>query len=272
MLLNKTVGFLLNPLTAGLLLLAAAAVLQLRRKACAAGVMTLLSFLWFWCWSTPAMYRFLGCALERPFPPQRAEALPAADAIVILGGGMGCNTNLPYAEMWSAADRVWHAARLYRAGKAPLVIPSGGGEEHSSVPLLLDLGVPRKAIRIEAEARNTEENARFVERVIRRLPGQGKAKRPRVLVVTSAWHMRRALLHFRQTGVEAVPAATDHEATTQRQSGIGVTDLLPAYDKFYGNCVMAKEYLGYALYRLKYAWRPQGGKAGRKQLKGKGVS
>ena len=261
MVLNKGIVLLCNPLTVGLLLLllAMAAGLSQRCKSRTASLMILLPFFWFWCWATPAMYRFLGYALEIPYPPQCAETLPKADAIIILGGGMGSNTNLPYAEMWSAADRVWHAARLYKAGKAPLVMPSGGGESYSSVPLLLDLGVPRRAIRIESEARNTEENALFVERELRKVLGRPKAKPGRVLVVTSAWHMRRALLHFRQTGLEAIPAATDHEATTQRQSGIRVKDLLPAYDKFYGNCVMAKEHLGYVLYRLKYAWRPQGG-------------
>ena len=114
------------------------------------------------------MYRWIGGALEREWPIVKAEDAPKADAIVLLGGGMGSNTNVyPYAEMWNGADRVWHAARLYKAGKAPIVIPTGCNERESAVPLLRDLGVPESAILVEDEARNTEENARFVERMLK---------------------------------------------------------------------------------------------------------
>lgn len=256
MFLNRLVGFFVSPLTIGILLVLAGAGLQLLRKRRAGLAVVLFAAVWFWVWSMPAFYLLLGYGLERGYPPQRAEAMPEADAIVVLGGGMGCNTNLPYAEMWSSADRVWHAARLYRAGKAPVVIPSGAGDQFAALPLLVDLGVPRKAIRVEAEARNTEENALLVERFVRRLPGMEKKKKPRVLVVTSAWHMRRALLNFQQTGLEAMPASADHEATTQRQAKLSVKDFLPAYDRFYMSCVMAKEYAGYWLYRGKYLLRP----------------
>ena len=118
------------------------------------------------------MYRWIGVALEREWTAVKAEDAPKADAIVLLGGGMGSNTNVypnaeMYSEMWSGADRVWHAARLWKAGKAPIVIPTGCGEKESAVPLLRDLGVPDEAILVEDKARNTEENARFVERILK---------------------------------------------------------------------------------------------------------
>ncbi len=254
MFLNRLVGFFLSPLTLGILLMAVGSGLQFLRKRRAGIAFALFAAAWFWVWSMPAFYLLLGYGLERAYPPKRAEAMPKADAIVVLGGGMGCNTNLPYADMLHAADRVWHAARLYKAGKAPVVIPSGTGDLFAVVPLLVDLGVPRKAIRVETESRNTEENALFVEKVVRQLPGMEKKQKPSVLVVTSAWHMRRALLNFQQTGLEAVPAPADHEALTLRQGKLAVKDFLPAHDRFYMSCVMAKEYTGYWLYRVKYLW------------------
>ena len=133
------------------------------------------------------MYRWIGGALENEWPVVKAEEAPKADAIVLLGGGMGSNTNVyPYAEMWNGADRVWHAARLYKAGKAPIVIPTGCGERDSAVPLLCDLGVPESAILVEDAARNTEENARFVERMLKtshaeaQRRGEGDGKNSRV--------------------------------------------------------------------------------------------
>lgn len=65
---------------------------------------------------TPIMTWVVGVPLEREFlvegrvPP--VETFPAADAIVLLGGSMGVETNSSsYAEMSASADRVWQAAR-----------------------------------------------------------------------------------------------------------------------------------------------------------------
>ena len=253
MILNRIVGFLINPLMLGIVLIAVSALLQIRHKQRSAIAMSLVALFWFWCWATPALYFILGCGLEKAYPPLEAGKMPVADAIVVLGGGMNRNTTLPYAEMYSSADRVWHAARLYRAGKAPVVIPSGEGEERSAVPLLLDFGVPRQAIRVESKARNTEENALLVEKLVNTLPGAVKIRAPRVLLVTSAWHMRRALQNFGQTGLDVIPAATDHEAMVIQAEGLNGWCFLPSAEMFYRNSMMFKEYLGFSLYRLKYA-------------------
>jgi uncharacterized SAM-binding protein YcdF (DUF218 family) len=197
------------------------------------------------------MYRWIGGALENEWPVVKAEEAPKADAIVLLGGGMGSNTNVyPYAEMWGGADRVWHAARLYKAGKAPIVIPTGAGEKESSVPLLLDLGVPEGAIRVEPKARNTEENAMFVEKILE--PRNTQNTRKRVLLVTSAWHMRRSVLMYRKyaPSLEIIPAAADYEATVQTGHPFSLKDLWPDATMFYANSYILKEYIGYWGYRL----------------------
>ena len=244
------------------------------------------------------MYRWIGCALENEWPVVRAEEAPKADAIVLLGGGMGANTKVyPYAEMWNGADRVWHAARLYKAGKAPIVIPTGCGERESTVPLLRDFGVPESAIVVEDAARNTEENARFVERMLkmshaeaqRRGEGEGKngrvdggeidsrvervegegmdsrvervecvegeegeVRKPRVLLVTSAWHMRRSVLMYRKyaPNLEIIPAAADYEATVITGRPFAFKDIWPDSNMLFANSYIFKEYIGYWGYRL----------------------
>ena len=249
-LLNKVIGAIVSPVGIGVALLLVSFVARRRRVAKA--VLAAAAVLWLWFWSTPAVFRAFGDALESPWPARTAEDMPAADAIVVLGGGMGANTNAtPYAEMWFGADRVWHAARLFKAGRAPLVIPTGSGERESSLPLLLDLGVPRHAILIEDAARNTEENARCVAALL-----SGKAqdgRRPKVLLVTSAWHMRRAVLMFSQYApeLEVVPAPADYEATVRKRRGLRPSDFLPSAEAFYYNTVLFKEWLGYWGYRLR---------------------
>mgnify|MGYP002624449412 CR=1 FL=1 len=164
---NKIVCACVNPFMIGLALATFGSICAYVNRRRLGFCLVALSVLWLWLWSTPVMYRWLGCALEDACPIVKAEDAPVADAIVVLGGGMGANTNVyPYAEMWGGADRVWHAARLYKAGKAPVVITSGTGERESTVPLLVDFGVPASAIFVEDKARNTEENAKFVEEVL----------------------------------------------------------------------------------------------------------
>ena len=266
--INKVVGGLFNPLVIGLVMVVASGLCLWRNWRKAGFGLLIGAVTWLWLWSTPMMYRWLGGALESEWPVVKAEDTPQADAIVLLGGGMGSNTNVyPYAEMWNGADRVWHAARLYKAGKAPVVIPTGAGERESSVPLLLDLGVPESAIRVEPEARNTEENAKFVEKLLTtsdnpkpqlpttnyQLPTTNyQLPTKKILLVTSAWHMRRSMLMYRKyaPNLEIIPAATDYEATVQTGRPFSVKDLWPDATMFYANSYILKEYIGYWGYRL----------------------
>ena len=146
---NKLVGAVLSPLAIGIGLMAVSVLLaappngggrrNLKWWGMGVGVFAVL---WFWVWGTQVMMTIFALPLETDFPVVKAEDSPVADAIVVLGGGMGANSNnYPYAEMWSGADRVWHAARLFKAGKAPVVIPTGMGEE-----------TERKAVDVMAEA------------------------------------------------------------------------------------------------------------------------
>ncbi len=250
-LLNKIVGGCLNPLVIGLVLVIVGGLCLWRSWRKTGFGLLIGAVAWLWLWSTPMMYRWIGGSLESEWPVVKAEDAPTADAIVLLGGGMGSNTNVyPYAEMWNGADRVWHAARLYKAGKAPLVVPTGKGEQESTVPLLRDLGVPESAIVVENKARNTEENARFVEKILE--PRNTQNTRKRVLLVTSAWHMRRSVLMYRKyaPSLEIVPAAADYEATVQTGHPLCFKDIWPDTNALFANSYIFKEYLGYWGYRL----------------------
>ena len=187
-------------------------------------------------------------AINAYFVEARVDDLPEADAVVVLGGGVGADTNsLVYAELFMGADRVLHAARIVKAGKAPVVIASGEGEREASLPLLKEFGVPEEAILVENESRNTEENARRVAKLL-----ADRAERPRVLLVTSSWHMRRALLMFRRhaADVEVVPAAIDYEGIMAAESLALPWSLAPSADMLMKNSFMLKEYVGYWGYRL----------------------
>lgn len=249
--LNKIVGALLNPLMIGLVpMLAGFLLLALRpaRRRAAVAVFA-AGAAWLWFWSAGLTSGLLGLSLERAYPAQTVEDTPAADAIVLLGGGMGPSTNgCPYANLFAAGDRVWHAARLYHAGKAPRIIPTGTGCDAAELPFLLDLGVPRDAILLEDAARNTEENARYVAGLLKRPDGV----RPKVLLVTSALHMRRALFLYRRyaPGLDVLPAGTDYELTAAATHPFTPAALLPGAQALSDASYAFKEWLGYWGYRL----------------------
>ncbi len=207
------------------------------------------ALLWTLVWSSPLFYAWFGYTLERDYPPVPVAEIAPADAIVLLGGGMSPPAGpVRYPELSAAADRVWHAARLYQAGKAPVIIPSGNLESRSSAVLLRDLGVPAAAIRVEDASRNTAENALLSKQVLDELGAR------RVILVTSAFHMRRAQMLYERLGLEVVPAATDHEAThlraRNRTSGVRYK-LLPDPESLARNTYILKEYIGYWVYRLR---------------------
>ena len=195
--------------------------------------------------SSPACALLLGLPLERPYlASQSVESLPAADAVVVLGGGMSKVDGMEYPDMNDAADRVWHAARVWKAGKAPLVVVSGLNDLSAAVPLLLDLGVPREAIAVDDKSRNTYENSRFVEALIGERMA-GKAGEPSVLLVTSAWHMTRALGNFSKTSLVAVPAPCDFPVSNLWESNFHWWDwIAPTADNVKCTNYLFKEWLG----------------------------
>ena len=244
--INKIVGCLANPVGIGLAIAVAGLVLAIRKKTGARWCF-LGAALWLWIWATPFMSWVVGASLEREFLEDgkmpRIESLPQAEAILLLGGGMGGDTNIcAYAEMWTSADRVWQAARLYKAGKAPKIYASGGHVEMTTSGLLQDLGVPREAIVFVEEPRNTEEEAKAAA-------SRGERK---VLLVTSAWHMKRAKLMFEKyaPGVEVIPAPADWEGTYAGSWFDWTTALLPKSSNLSANEVWFHEWLGFWGYKF----------------------
>ena len=219
----------------------------------AAAGLAVFSVVWLWSWSTPFPTRVLIGPLADPYPIQPVEMAPAADAIVLLGGATKpVRRDMVYPDLTDSADRIWHAARLYHAGKAPLIIVSSGNvsgslkrpSRASAMRTLLDaLGVPDDAIVIEERSRNTRQNAVFTERIA---ADRGIG---RVLLVTSYWHLRRAEAVFRRVGLEVIPVATDYKG--KQGNKFFAWDLLPHIGRLSFNSVLFREHLGYLVYRFR---------------------
>ncbi|HXH01800.1 MAG TPA: YdcF family protein [Candidatus Competibacteraceae bacterium] len=252
--LSKVVTQIAYPLCTSLLLAALAGLLQWRGRRGLGGGLLLLALGWLWLWSTPQVSEWLRGSLERRYTVVPLAQLPPADAIVVLGGGVE-GVHPPerlQPNLMAGADRVWQGAQLYRAGKAPRVVLSGGylqwgrsrqPEAEAMQTLIRDFGVPDEALILEGESRNTHQNALYTRALLER---HGLR---RVLLVTSALHMPRALAAFRAAGIEVIPVPSDVEVVGQHT--MTVLDWLPDAAALEGSSRALKEYLGLWVYRLR---------------------
>jgi uncharacterized SAM-binding protein YcdF (DUF218 family)/glycosyltransferase involved in cell wall biosynthesis len=120
-----------------------------------------------------------------------------ADAIVVFAGGVGESGRAG----GGAQERIAQAVDLFKSGYAPVMILSSGyvysfKEAEVMRALAVDQSVPASAIVLERRAANTYQNVTFVDEILREHGWR------RVLLVSSPYHMRRALLVWRKQAPE----------------------------------------------------------------------
>lgn len=248
-LLTKLLPLFVYPLGLAILFSLLGLIAALRGHAGRAAVFILLGVLILWGSATNVFSTFVINSLEQDYPPVSIEQMPKADAIVVLGGFTNATgTGIRLIELNDAVDRLFHGMRLYRAGKAPRVMLIGGAAEGSSpeadfmADLLSEFAVPRDKMLLENRSRNTRENGVNAVKIMQE---NGIKK---ILLVTSAYHMRRAKGVFEKLGIDVVPAATDYQVPEPDPS---ILDWLPDAGALELTTLGIKEYLGWWVYRLR---------------------
>ena len=225
-------------------MLGLALFLAWRRRSRLAAACGALAVVWLWAWSMPVLSLWLRGTLEDQFAQRPLSRVPQAQALVLLGGGVSPPSGRARdINLGAAADRVWYAARLFHAGKAPLLLLSGGSdpqrhafsEARAMAVFLQDLGVPAQALVLEEDSRNTLENAAFSAKLL------NERGIRHVLLVTSALHMPRALALFSAQGLQVEPAPTDFEADSLPPGGLA---WLPDAEALDGSGRAMKEWVG----------------------------
>lgn len=247
--LSKTLALLTQPLPLGLL--ASVGAWNLRhtpRWRVLRWCLLALAFVTLGLFSSGAVTNLLLAPLERAYP--RAPALPAAPgAIVLLGGTTDAEAVVrgPY-ELNAAADRFVEAIRLARRHPQAVLVISGGSSallRHTAreadvlAPLARELGVAGPRLRLDDQARNTRENALYSARLL------GDVRGP-VLLVTSAFHMRRAVACFAKVGLKVVPWPVDYQQVTLSSA----RNWLPRAVALDRSTTALREYLGWLAYRI----------------------
>jgi uncharacterized SAM-binding protein YcdF (DUF218 family) len=248
LILTKVVGATLLPPAVNLLMLLAAWGLWTRRARVARTLLALgLGSLFVL--SLPVVSGALRAGLER-YPALPPGAPPAAEAIVVLGGGRYREAPEYGGDTVSerSLTRARYAARLQRATGRPLLTSGGSvyGEGLAEAVLLKavleeELGVP--VTWVEAESRTTHENAVLSSRILR---AHGIE---RVYLVTDASHMTRAVEAFRAEGIEPVAAPTGFAVPGGAPAVFGWIPSAYALD---GSSEALHAYLGEIWYRLRW--------------------
>ena len=173
--------------------------------------------------STPVVSNVLMRAVEGWRVRQVTSDAPNADAIVVLSNGVTDVPGKSGAFEVDDFDRFLGGFDLYKAGKAPLLIfPGGWVASRPNLPLMgdvliaraRDFGVPASALSTTSKASNTEQEAAGVAEL---LGVEKSPTAPRILLVTSAYHMSRAEMLFRRAGLEVIPFPVDF------QTKLGIT-------------------------------------------------
>ena len=206
-LLSKALPLLLLPLGAALALLALA-VLQ-RRHWPVFAAMSLL-----WIFSTGVVSQLLWRWVEHPFQRRSVARAPLSDAIVVLSGGRHPAPGPAQISEWHDPDRFLAGVALFQSGRASrLLFTRGQNPFHPGLPPegelyraeAVDLGVPSTSIGLTDRVTNTAQEAKAIRRLL-------PQDRPRVLLVTSAFHMRRAQVLFERQGLTVLPYPVDFQA------------------------------------------------------------
>lgn len=173
------------------------------------------------------------------------------DAIVVLGGGI---TLTPDSEELGSHTlaRIMKGYEVYKlTGKDVIVTGASSmgrdgtaSEAEKMKETLIDLGTPSHKIIADSEAKNTFENALNTKKICEENHWK------RIILVTSAAHMPRAVTLFHNLGIEVVTVPTDYRYD---HASVGWPDFLPSSSALDANLAGIHEYIGQIWYATKTA-------------------
>jgi uncharacterized SAM-binding protein YcdF (DUF218 family) len=250
-LLSKTLGFFALPSNLVATLAALGIVLMFTRFRRAGRILATLGVVLLLLAGLSPLGNILIYPLEQRFPPWDT-ARGAPTGIVVLGGAISPDVSAAHGTpaLTEAAERLTAVTELARRFPAARIIYSGGNarlllvrgnEAEYALKLFESFGIARERLTPEDKSHNTVENARFSKALADPKPGE------RWLLVTSAYHMPRAIGIFRSAGfaVEACPV----DWRTR-----GRVDLMMPFDSLTGGLrrtdTAVREWVGLVAYRV----------------------
>lgn len=191
----------------------------------------------YYLFSITPVSNILLSPLEGKYFFLREEEMDQADNIVLLLGGRETDV-LRGSEVLRIAHTRGHDIKIIISGTDPL-LPSSK-EALGVKRFFASRGLKEEDIVIEGQSRNTRENIINVKEIVGEKP---------FFLVTSAFHMERALREFEKVGANPIPAPTDFRKRTEKYTLI---DFFPDPQNLRSSSLALNEYFGILWYRLKY--------------------
>ena len=214
----------------------------------------ILSVSVLWLLSTEPVRNALTNSLEFQHSILQMESIPKSNAaIIVLGGGIQENA-LEYQgndELTHfAMMRTIYAAKVAETNDLPVYTTGGTplskdteAEADIMKSWLIWFGIETSRIHSENQANTTWENAVLTQSL---LENEGLNT---VILVTSAWHMPRAVWCFEQQGLTVITAPTDF---LTEQKAYDIRSFLPRWNVLNDSSYALHEYLGLLWYKLHY--------------------
>ncbi len=185
-------------------------------------------------------------------PPKPIDQIPLVQTGVVLGGIVAFRDDTDQIQLNGNVERVEEAIELYHRSIVSRLIYSGGSgsvmnpEEKESVAMaafITTRGVSPSDLLLEKDSRNTYENAIRTSEVLDSL---GMKNQP-ILLITSAFHMKRALLCFEKQGIQAIPYPVDFKSDSWNWS---FSWIIPSATALTTWELIIREVLGLLMYRM----------------------
>lgn len=186
----------------------------------------------------------------QPVPRKISKAVVYSCGII--PGGFGSPGQDSDGYFNAASDRFIQALKLYKAGEIRHILISGGNgkdEDNSfregawAKGEFISVGVPDSAVFVEDRSNNTNDNAVFAKKILDSLHLS-----PPYLLITSAYHVPRASLLFRNAGVEVDPFPCNYFSGN---SIITIGSFIPHFWVLFEWDAYLKEAAGYLYYQSK---------------------
>ena len=190
--------------------------------------------------------------LESDYELNRPSEIDAANAIVVLSGmvkTIKTKDSLDY-EWSEAVDRFFAGIDLFRLNKAPTLIFTRGKVPWSiGLPEgeflreeAIKLGIPKKDILLTENVENTDQEAKAIKKLF-------SIDNPKIILVTSAFHMPRAQLVFEAAGLNVIPFPVDFKTGAEK---LTFMSFIPSAGSFALTNFFVREMVGRIYYNLKY--------------------
>jgi uncharacterized SAM-binding protein YcdF (DUF218 family) len=183
--------------------------------------------------------------LETAFPPFHDSGVKVNAVVVLSGGAKDLSwVPAPTAPSDASLERLVAGIQIARTRRLPLVITGGSGlvtrggpkEADAMADAAVKLGFPRRDLVIENRSRNTWESAQQVGALL---------PRQTIILVTSAFHMKRSAGMFRKQGFTVLPAPAGYKSQSRPFS---ITFLIPGAGALDTSATALSEYLSLTWY------------------------